>query len=306
MGEYGHISRILGGKFGGMLTFGSAEENLSTALGQLTLTDLNTIFRVPRIDRHTKIFGLVGNPVKHSRGIYYHNSRFRQQACNAVYVNFLVDQIENFIEHFRDRITGLSVTMPFKGNVIPYLDSVDDQARIINSVNTIIKRKQRLKGYNTDFPAITHLLRESTSVKNKKVIVLGTGATANTMARAAVTNGARVTILGRSLKKAKTIADKFSCQHGRIADISAFEADIIMNGTPVGTGRKPSDDMHPSSLVPKKMLKKGMIVFDAVYEPAMTPLLRDAKTSGCSIITGVEFFEHQAKLQSKYFMDALS
>lgn len=300
MGESGEISRILAGKVGCYLTYASLTKKDKTADGQLTYDELKNIYRADKLNSRTKIFGLVGNPVKYSRGFYYHNKRFATQHLNAVYVYFWADDLKNFMNAFQDDISGLSVTMPFKQEIVNYLDKIDDDVNRLNIVNTVVQQKGKLIGYNTDLPAITAVLKKQTTLKKKNVVILGTGATAKTMAFAAIMDSANITIVGRTPSKAKSLADEFKCKWTTIENLSSLDADILMNGTSVGmTGTK------KIRLVPLKFFRKGMIVFDAVSDPIMTTLLHDAIERGCRIITGVEFFECQAQLQSKLFIESM-
>ncbi len=297
MGEHGQISRILQGVFGGFLTYGAEDEEACTAPGQLVLDDLRKIFAVAGYNRRTKIFGLVGNPVSQSKGIFLHNAIFQRSSVNAVYVNFLVNHLEGFLRTYRDLFAGLSITMPFKQAIIPLLDEIEGEVKNLDAVNTVIVRKGKLVGYNTDLPAIADLLQKRTALRHKEVVILGTGATAKTMAYATILNGARVTIVGRAEEKAHALALALGCESAPMSALASIQPDILMNGTPVGM----SPD-HKKSLVPKAFFRKEMIVFDAVYNPPMTPLLLEAEAAGCKIISGMEFFNHQAELQSNIFM----
>ncbi len=298
MGEYGEISRTLSGIHGGYLSFASLTSREVTADGQITTEDMKTIFRADRLDCKTKIFGLLGNPVKHSQGIYFHNERFALNRLNAVYVNFLVTNLKSFLGSYRDDITGLSVTMPFKQEIVKYIDTLDRNISDLKIVNTVIKKKKKLIGYNTDLTAISTILKKYINVKKKNVVVLGTGSIARTMAYASITNKANTTIVGRNRNKAKSLADEFGCQWTTLDNLTSVNTDVLMNGTLVGMkGTK------KIRLVPLKFFKKEMIVFDAIYNPTMTTLLHDAVQAGCRIINGLELFNRQAEIQSKLFMD---
>jgi len=303
MGERGTLSRILGGKFGSWLTFGSPGESQHTAPGQLTVSEMNAIFRAGRITSRTRIFGLVGNPVRHSRGIYFHNAQFRHQSCDAVYLNFLADDIRDFWTHFHGLITGLSITMPFKQDIIPLLDRVDPEIASLRSVNTVIKKRARFIGYNTDYLALVEILKKRGSLKNKEVVILGTGGIARAMSAAALRLGAEVTILSRTISKARDLAEQFSCRWGTLEDVQQYPCDILMNATPVGMDGTKSVRQSP---VPSSALRKISTVLDAVYNPEITPLLWKARANGCRIIKGTELFQRQAHLQSRMFIGALS
>jgi 3-dehydroquinate dehydratase/shikimate dehydrogenase len=300
MGERGEISRILSGKFGGYLSFASQNQSSTTAPGQLNIEDMEKIYRVESINKKTKIFGLVGNPVAQSKGIFFHNRIFKLRNLNAVYVNFLVDNIETFIKSFRDIVSGFSVTMPFKEKIIPLLDTLDETAQAVNSVNTVIIKNNKMVGYNTDLLAVNSILKNIPSLKRKKVVILGTGAMAKTMAYSALKHGATTTIVGRSPRKAKSLSSTLGCNWNTFENLRSIEADVLMNATPVGMLGNTA-----KQIVRKNYLKKEMIIIDAVYTPSLTPLILSAKEKGCRTILGDIIFSHQAQLQSKLFLDSL-
>jgi 3-dehydroquinate dehydratase/shikimate dehydrogenase len=298
MGEKGQASRILSAIYGGYLTYAPRQIEDSTAPGQVCAENLIKTFSVPMLNRETKIFGLVGNPVSRSKGIYYHNSLFRKRHCNAVYVNFLTDDVRTFFTNFRNDVTGLSVTMPFKEAVIPHLDGFDPLTGNLGMVNTILRKRRRLIGFNTDLPAIVSLLKHRIHPRGKTAIVLGTGGISATMAFAARSLGALTTIMGRNIDKTRSLANRLGCSYAPISELSEFNCNILMNGTSIGM----NPDSDPA-LIPPNYLKANMVVFDAVYGSSETPLIRDAKKKGCVTIPGIELFERQASLQSRLFLE---
>ncbi|MBI5021181.1 MAG: type I 3-dehydroquinate dehydratase [Ignavibacteriales bacterium] len=300
MGEAGQISRILGGKFGNYLTYASLSDQVRTADGQLTYDELKNIYHADKLNHRTKIFGLVGNPVKHSKGIYFHNEVFSKKLHNAVYVNFLVNDLRLFLSAFQDLFSGLSITMPFKEEIAPLIDKVYDDASQFGVFNTVIKRRSKLVGFNTDLDAISSLVKKHSKLNGKEAAVLGTGATAKTMVYSSMRNGYRTTIIGRDSKKLKILAREIGCEWTTFDKLHSLNPHILMNGTSVGMKGNPV-----RRIVHKEILRKDMLIIDAVYNPVMTPLLQDAVQTGCKIITGLELFEKQAKLQSKYFIDCM-
>jgi shikimate 5-dehydrogenase len=161
----------------------------------------------------------------------------------------------------------------------------------------VLVTKGKLMGYNTDLPAIAWLLGRKTTVRGKRVTIMGAGGTARTMAYAAIQQGAKPTIVGRSPQRAEALASELGCEWTGFENLDKLETDILMNATPVG--------MHPAKdaeLAPRSLFHGGMTVLDAVARPAMTPLLVSARASGCTIVTGMELFNWQAELQSKLFL----
>ncbi len=301
MGERGQVTRILPAKFGGLLTFASPQGEEPTAPGQFSVEDLKKNYRIHTLDSKTKIFGLVGNPVSQSKGIYFHNHAFQRRRINAVYVNLLVDNLGTFVATFTPFLNGFSVTMPFKREIASFTDRLDPEAKTLGVVNTILIRRNGIMGYNTDLPAIISLLPKKQFMKNKRVTVLGTGGTAKTMGYAAVKNNASVTIVGRSRHKAQVLADELGCTSEGLENLTEIHSDILMNGTSVGMNGSADVELYP-----KTLLRRGMVVFDAVYAPIETILIRNARTAGCRVITGEQLFKQQALLQSKLFVGSLA
>ena len=299
MGEYGEISRILGGKFGGYLSYVSTPDTDATGPGQITFDQMKNVFRADRVRRSTKIFGLVGNPVRYSKGIYYHNTIFSRRSLDAVYVNFLVDNLENFLPSAWNYLTGVSVTMPFKQKVVQYLDEIDAAVENLGIVNTVIKRRGKLIGYNTDLSAILKILRKLKTGKNTKVMILGTGSMARTIAHACDILGTRAIIVSRNLQKARMLADEYNFDFSTYDAIGDMRIGLLINATSVGMGN--SSEKPP---IPDSLLRKEMVLLDAVSSPQRTRLIMEAEELGCTTITGGEFFSIQARLQSALFLEA--
>ena len=296
MGERGIMSRVLAKKHGSFIAYIATGPQAATAEGQLTLSEVKNLYPVAAIDRRTKVFGLVGNPVAHSRGIYYHNGIFRKMSANAVYMNLLADDLRMFLAAYRDELAGFSVTIPFKQAIVPLLDSLDEGAGRIGAVNTVLNRRGKLTGYNTDFPAIRSLLRKKRTLQGASVLVMGSGGTARTMAHAAKSLGADVMIAGRSAEKVQELASDLSCPWSELSGLIRLRPDVLMNGTSVGLD--PSSD---EELIPEGFFRRSMLVFDAVYSPVGTRLMRTAASAGCDTISGEELFRAQAARQSKLF-----
>ncbi|MDI6802608.1 MAG: type I 3-dehydroquinate dehydratase [Bacteroidota bacterium] len=299
MGERGETSRILAPRFGGCITYCSLGEGDETAPGQIPVKKLLEVYNYRSINEQTKIFGLAGNPVSHSRGIYIHNKFFKKNKLNAVYVNFLTDDFGNFFRTYLEYLQGISITIPHKEEAAKLLKNRSDEAEATGSVNTIIKTTEGFVGYNTDALAAVMIFEKL--LNGKSVAVLGTGGTARSAIYAAKKCGGNVHIFGRNLKKAKILAKKFKCEFSSLEDIQKIKKmDAIINTTPVGM--VPNTDASP---IPKTLLNKKMLVVDFVYTPKVTKLLRDAAETGCQIIPGTKIFESQAKLQQEFFKSVI-
>lgn len=295
MGEKGEISRILAPKFGSEITYTSVDEHWKTAEGQLQARDLIKVYNYYKINPDTKIFGLVGNPVKQSRGIIVHNNYFNKQNLNAVYVNFLVDDFKKFFREYKPLITGLSITKPFKEIATRYIDEASEEVKQIAAVNTIIKMDKKFYGYNSDALALLQLLK-NTNISRKTVAVLGTGGAARSAIYAALQLNANLIVFGRDAAKAKKLAEHFKCESDKLANLNKHKFSVLINATSVG--------MMPdftSSPVNESVLKPNMLVVDFVYNPGITRLLMLAKSKGCKIINGVSIFRKQATIQRQLF-----
>lgn len=231
-----------------------------------------------------KLYGVIGYPVEQSGSPKIHNVWFREHGIDAKYEKFSVkpEELKNFMQRFRREISGASVTIPHKIAIMEHLDEIDESVRSIGAVNTIINRDGKLTGYNFDIDGAMKALGEVTEINGKKVILLGTGGAAKAVAAGLVRDGAALCQISRA-------------DFPRIAEIFREEKpDIVINATPVGMegGQDPN-----TSLVPKELLTPGMIVFDMVYKPLKTKLLRDAEQAGCTIITGDKMLLYQAEKQ---------
>lgn len=300
MGELGQISRILATKFGGMLTFASLAKGKESAPGQLSINELRDVYHVSEIDCNTSIYGIIGNPVSHSVSPHIHNASFRAMAINAVYLPFMVEDVGRFIESFKDiGFKGLSVTIPHKEEIIKHLDEIDPLANRIGAVNTVINRDGRLVGYNTDCPSASDALEEILKGKggwNQKVVIIGAGGAARAIAFGLKEKGAGITIINRTNNRGLNLSKEVGCNYARFNEIEGIDMDVLINTTSVGMF--PNVDESP---VPPTILKNGIVVFDIVYNPIDTKLLKEAKAMGCIIINGVEMFLRQAALQFELF-----
>jgi len=300
MGEKGEISRILSPLFGTELTFGSIEEGRESAPGQITADILKNIYRIDKL-RAPKIFGLVGNPIKHSKGIIIHNKTFQKLKLNNIYLNFLVNKLKSFMKEYGPIISGLSITIPFKREIIKHLDKVDPAAKKIGAVNTVIKKKGKLIGYNTDLTGAIKAIESKTNIKNKKVLIIGAGGVARAIGYGIIQKKGKLTILNRTTSKAKRLAKELNCKGAGLNQLKDIhDIDIIINATSIG--------MHPNinkTPIKKQTLKniinKNTVVFDSVYNPKKTKLLKEAKKLSCNIVGGYDMFVNQAKEQFKLF-----
>jgi shikimate dehydrogenase len=250
------------------------------------------------IDAQTELYGVIGNPVRHSLSPMIHNEAFKSMGWNAVYLAFEVKNLEEALRGIRGLgVRGVSVTIPFKTKVVPFLDKVEGLAKKIGAVNTIVNRGGRLIGYNTDCDGALEALEEKMNLKGKRVILLGAGGAARAIGFGLKERDCQLIIVNRSPIRGKALSRELKCHFLPMSSLvkmkgGDLEADVIINATSLGM--VPRDGESP---IPKKLLKKGMKVMDIVYEPLETKLLHQAKEKGCSTINGLEMLVRQGAIQ---------
>lgn len=304
MGDIGTPSRILGPKFGATFTYATFHHERALAPGQLSYDQMVNVYRHNSIKPESAVFGVVADPVGHSLSPQIHNAEFGAVGVDAVYVPFRVpfDVLGQFMEDVsRLGIKGLSVTIPHKEAIAKYLTKVDPAVKGIGAVNTVLFKGDEVLGYNTDYKAAMDCLENAlggavppgvpSPLQDKKVLVLGAGGVARAVMYGLQRRGSKTTIASRTRSRAQFLADAFG---GKCVEWTArhIPADIIVNCTPVGM--HPNVDETPFS---KSNLKPTMVVFDTVYNPESTLLLKEARSHGCRVVTGVDMFIKQAKLQ---------
>jgi 3-dehydroquinate dehydratase/shikimate dehydrogenase len=291
MGEAGEPSRVLYRVFGGWGTYAAPESGREAASGQVTARVLSDLYRTERLRPSTKIFGVVGNPVRQSRGIRVHNPLFARADKNAVYCRFAVTDLRRFFSRMVPLIQGFSVTHPHKVEIGKYLDSMDTLSRAIGAVNTVIRKGGRLTGVNTDAPAALDAIERVSPVKGKRMLIMGAGGAARAIAYEATCRGALVLVTGRTPHSARSLARELGIAYVPVSGFRNVEADILVNATPVGMAPHSHESPFPSSML------EGKTVFDAVYNPPLTRLLREAAGAGAKIVRGTEMYINQAAMQ---------
>lgn len=256
------------------------------------------------IDTHTRLCGILGNPVEHSLSPAIHNAAFHELGLNFVYLAFPVVDLAGAIKGIRalGNVRGFSVTIPHKVAVIPYLDEVEPTVRHIGSVNTIVVQDGKLIGSNTDASGALRALRDGgVELKGRQVLMLGSGGAARAIAFALAAEGelAGLKILGiEDMERQGLVHDlndrtRLTVTEGPLSRDQVGEAlknaSVVVHCTPVG--------MHPNvgeTVVDKAHLQPHLSVMDIVYNPLETRLLREAKERGCRIVSGIEMFLNQA------------
>jgi 3-dehydroquinate dehydratase/shikimate dehydrogenase len=274
MGDLGQITRVIGTARGSFLSYAGLTANAS-APGQLTVRDMKDVYRFRRANRTTKLIGIVGYPVGHSLSPNIHNRAFELENLDFIYLKFPTPDVKDFFENARDLgIAGFSVTIPHKTAVIPFLDEVSPEAREIGAVNTVTLHDGKWFGDNTDVYGVQKALASvGFDPSNKTVVILGAGG-ASKAAVAALKSAKKVDVLSR---RDIPITSNFAC-------------DLLINATPIGMF--PTVDVSPATgPIP------GSVVFDMVYNPPVTRLLRSAIDQGKTVIQGTTMFLAQASRQ---------
>ncbi|MFH1076032.1 MAG: shikimate dehydrogenase [Pseudomonadota bacterium] len=240
------------------------------------------------------LYGIFGHPVSHSLSPAMHNAAFRHLGIDACYAPFDIVDVRGGVEAMRTLgIHGVSVTLPYKIEIMKYLDSFDEQARGIGAVNTVTNKEGVLSGTNTDgIGAIKALGKIGGGMKEKRVVIVGAGGAARAIGYAVKKEGARVIIVNRTKDRGATLAKELGCEFFLLEDIADTGAQVIVNATTMG--------MHPNintSPLPAESLKSGMAVMDTVYSPLETHLLKDARAAGCLAICGLDMLVYQGAAQ---------
>jgi 3-dehydroquinate dehydratase / shikimate dehydrogenase len=330
MGDFGFCTRILAAKYGAPFTYAAFNKERGIAPGLPSFTELQQVYQYDKIDADTQVFGVLGDPVAHSLSPLIHNTAFRQIGLNAVYLPFRVPpaDVATFLKEFdRIPVKGYSVTIPHKETVVAAAKTQDDAVAETKAANTLVRGPDGLHAYNTDYQGVLEALKTNLAepgppaaktsrehgnveapqeqpmqvhgtspLRDKAVLVLGAGGVAHAVAHALHREGALVTIANRTAERGHKLAEEVGCRTMDWAARHTVICDILVNCTSVGM--HPNVDalpVHPS------FLKTGLTVFDTVYTPETTLLIKEARDRGCRVVTGVDLFVRQAALQFQLF-----
>jgi 3-dehydroquinate dehydratase/shikimate dehydrogenase len=305
MGDIGLPTRVLAGRAGSPLTYATFQEDRVLAPGQIGWQQMRDVYRYDSISPATRIYGVVADPVAHSLSPVVHNAALAAAGIDAVYVPFRVpaEQLDEFLSSgHRWPLAGLSVTIPHKEAVLRHCRQQDDPVRSIGAANTLTFGKEGIAAFNTDATAAVESLEATLAEQEqlngqdgmpvKTALVLGAGGAARAVALGLKQKGIEVTVTSRTVERAEKIATEIGCKEVAWAARYRLPYDCLVNATPVG--------MHPNvdeTPYEKEHLRPYMVVFDAVYNPENTLLIKEARSMGCRTITGVEMFVRQAAIQ---------
>ena len=257
-----------------------------------------------KIDGYTRLAAVVANPIKHSISPFIHNSAFEATNTNGVYLAWEVDATElaeTVANIRRYQMYGINLSMPYKEQVIPYLDQLSEEACLIGAVNTVVNREGTLIGYNTDGKGFFKSL-PSFKISKKRLVLLGAGGAAKAILAQAILDGVSqisVFVRSSSMEKTRPYLEKIQNATGFRVDLFALEdvqdlqdsitqADLLVNATSVGMDGS-SQPIPTSILLPKQLL-----VADVIYQPFETPFLKWARSQGNHAVNGLGMLLYQA------------
>ncbi len=303
MGRTAWPTRVLSAALGAPFVYGSIEEGEETALGQPPIALLSGLYRVHGLSRASAVYGLLGNPALQSLGPWVHNRVFRRLGLDAIYLPFETSRPEAVLAMLKPcGLRGLSVTAPHKGAMAEQCRRLDDDAKATGAVNTIVlEHTGMVVGHNTDVVGVRTALQSVglTAGQGRCAVVLGSGGAARAGAVALRAMGFVVTMLGRSVESLRPFAKVHDVQLGSLSErvLTELNPAVVVHATPVGSlGRDPEE-----RLLPGYRPAASTVVFDMVYQPRMTALLRDAAEAGATVVPGIEMFLGQAAAQARAF-----
>ncbi|MCH1495021.1 MAG: shikimate dehydrogenase, partial [Rubripirellula sp.] len=307
MGESGVLTRILANRLGSPFTYATFSSGRQMAPGQLDWKEMKDLYRYDSIDSQTAFFGVVADPVAHSYSPLIHNRAFQDQKINARYFPLRVSKsdLPNFLKQTEELgISGLSVTIPHKEEALSHCTQAESSANGIGAVNTLIVNGEDTLGYNTDYRAAMDCVDElfsidkdsGRSMRGMTALVLGAGGVSRAIAWGLKQRNADVIISSRTLERSQILAAEIGCRAIEWEFRHDHRINLLVNGTPVG--------MHPdvdSSPYNASAMNQYLAVFDTVYNPENTLLIKHSKRAQCRIITGIDMFVRQAAYQYKLF-----
>jgi 3-dehydroquinate dehydratase / shikimate dehydrogenase len=291
MGDIAAPARILALREGNALSYAPVE--FATAPGQVTLEAMKNLYRADRLNRATRVYGVIGDPVGHSLSPVLHNVAFQSRKMNAVFLPFLVRNLRDFLGQIKAiGVAGFSVTIPHKQTILRHLDDCDALAERIGAVNTVVVRGGgKLYGYNTDYVGVLRALESRIPLRGSRVLIFGAGGAARAVAVALAQSGAVVCVCARRMAAAKSLARAVGGEAVERERLRREFFDAIINATPVG--------MHPDvGRAPLRAAELNCrLVFDLIYRPRSTKLLQLAARRGIETVSGVEMFLAQGSAQ---------
>lgn len=296
MGKFGVPSRILYKRLGSLLSYCSSSE---VAPGQLSARTMSELYRSDQVDQHTKIFGVIGNPIGQTNSPHIHNPALQAIKFNAIYVPFLVDSVRSFFALAELLpIAGFSVTVPFKQAILPYLGRVTREVKQIGSCNTVVRSNNLWFGTNTDYYGFVEPLLAAIEEKRlQSALVIGAGGAARAVVWALRNYGCKVTILNRTVEKAKQLASETMSSYDTLDHAHLYQGvDLVVQTTTVGM-----EGAEPGDPIPSFTFSGEELFYELIYKPRQTELLKRALTANVTVLYGLEMLLRQGKLQFEAF-----
>jgi len=293
MGEMGLPTRVLSASIGGVFTYAAPNAAEGTAPGQVNARLLRNLYRVERFSKNAKIYGVVADPVRHSISPAVHNRAFQSRRLDAVYLPLLVHpaQLKDFFAMAEKMpIAGVSVTIPHKQKVMRYLHSIDPLAKRIGAVNTITRKAGKWRGSNTDVAGILVPLKKKINIARSSILVVGNGGAARGAAFALTDAGAKVSITGRNPDRVRALGKSCNAAPLLKEQLRDLHFDAIIHATPLGMYPHANECFFEGKI-------PGDLVFDMVYNPLETVLIKRAREQKKEVIAGLNMFLEQAACQ---------
>lgn len=293
MGESGFPTRVLSTAWGALFTYAAPNASEGTASGQVSARILRQLYRVEKFSRSAKIYGVIADPVRHSISPAVHNRAFQAQRLDAVYLPFLVHpaQLRDFFMLAEKLpVAGFSVTIPHKQKVLRYLDAIDPLARRIGAVNTVWRKAGKWRGANTDADAVRIPLSRKLRLCKSSILLVGNGGAARGAAYALADTGAKVYVVGRNPDRVRSLARSCGAEPLLREQIEKRKFDAVVHATSLGMYPNTEGCFFQNSI-------PADLVFDMVYNPMQTALMRRAADQGATVIPGLQMFLEQAVRQ---------
>lgn len=307
MGDLGFASRFLSVKFGAPFTYAAFNKERGMAPAIPSFDEMKHVYHCDRIDADTRVFGVIGDPIAHSLSPLIHNRAMRKIGYNGLYLPFRVPRslLPSFLKDFDNiPVHGYSVTIPQKEAAFAVAKIKDGAATLVKAANTLVRTKDSFAAYNTDFQAGIETLRTHLPLApdgqeanlHLTALILGAGGAARALAFALHREGARVVLSNRTSDRAHQLAEEIGCRYVAWEARHTVPCELVVNCTSVGM--YPNVDESP---VHYSFFRPGLTVFDTVYNPETTLLIKEARSRGCNVITGVDMFVRQAAMQFRLF-----
>lgn len=252
-----------------------------------------------KIDGNTQIIGFLGSTYKTTKMYAMYNAAFEVLHLNYIYIPLVADNLKKAVDGIRNLgIKAVGVTIPYKIEILKYLDELDNNTKRIGAVNVVINQNGKLIGGNTDGLGGIKALKGVTKIFGKKIILLGAGGAARALAFTIIDEGGDLIILNRTAKPAEDLAKVVRCKYGTLDQLNQeiTDTDIIINATSMGMFPNVSE-----SLIPIELLRSSLIVQELVTNPKETKLLKESKKKGCKIVYGEKMLFWQAVYKFKMF-----